>query len=109
MHRYILVIFEVPAEVLCEAFHGRFAGIVGGVARGIGNALLGASDYYGTRRSVCTRFEGGNVCVEAIDDAEEIGGKNLMVTGVSAFSRTGRRAAKSPKRVGKKLNNFSGS
>lgn len=67
---------QVEGEVLGEGLDGGFAGVVGGVARGVGDALFGAGDDDGgALGAVCA--DGGDEGVEAVDDAEEVGGEGL--------------------------------
>lgn len=66
----------VVAEALGEGFDGCFGGIVGRVAWGVGDALLGAGeDDGGGSRGGEERQEGG----EAVGCAEEVGGEYLVV------------------------------
>ena len=63
--------------MLGKGFYGRFGGVVGGVGRGVRDALFGACDDDGGGLGLGA--EGGEEGGYAVDDAEEVGVHDLCV------------------------------
>lgn len=77
VHAKPLVIPEVPAQVLGEGLDCGLAGVVGRVAGRVGDALLAPCDHDCGRGVGAAGLERGDVGIEAVNHAEEVGGKDL--------------------------------
>src|SRR5689334_16824297 len=73
MDSNILLLPQIPAQMLRQRLHGSFTRIVGWVARRVGDALLAACNYNGGGAAARGSFlEGGDIGVEAVYYAVEI-------------------------------------
>lgn len=63
VHGNMLFVTQIVAQVLGNGFHSGFAGVVGRVAWGIGDALLRACDDDGCWGGGCGGFDGGEAVI----------------------------------------------
>jgi hypothetical protein len=87
VHVDTLVLPEVPAQVLGERLDRGFAGVVRRVAGRVGDALLAACNDDGGGGGIAAGLKGRDVGVQAVDNAEEVGGEDLWGRGRLASER----------------------
>jgi hypothetical protein len=68
-------VLQIVGKMLGQSLDSRLGSIVGGIARRIGNALLGSSHHDGSR--LILRLQHGDEGVQAVDHTEEVDIQNL--------------------------------